>query len=264
MRPIAFLFSLIVSLHASADSILVVGDSLTCGHYGAELVKHLSAEGHKITMYCAVSSKASNWVDGKNPVRVITKKINGKLVKIKTTWDCNMRRSPSTAVIENCDGSKKVPKFEDILKRNPSDRVIVALGTNSLPGKADSTYSSMLASIEKAQRACTWIGPPHLQPQKAYDIAKTNKVAARKHLSDLEAKLDTFYDSLSTRLGANCDLIDSRDATKPGTAGNETGEGLHSTANAAAIRYQLTSADLRRSLNGQLTKSTTGRNRGAH
>jgi lysophospholipase L1-like esterase len=223
-----FALTLGTSLLAHAETILIVGDSISCGPYGANLIQGLTRQGHQVTMYCSVSSSPKDWLAGKNVSKRPSK--NDPLPYFK----CSKRTSASVGLAK-CDGSDRMPTFEQILARNPSDRVMVALGTNSLPaarhtpGVADATYTRMLSMIAGAGRDCTWIGPPHLQPAK---VPSNTGILAR------EEALDSFYTSLKTRTAdGKCALVDSRPATASGR-GNQTGDGIHPTADAALARYE--------------------------
>ena len=55
------------SLPCFADKILIIGDSLTCGPFGKNLLKNLSQEKNSVTLYCAVSSTPHNWLMGQTP-----------------------------------------------------------------------------------------------------------------------------------------------------------------------------------------------------
>lgn len=208
---------------AKAESILIIGDSLSCGPFGGEMLKGLAAQGHKVRLYCSVSSSPRNWVSGTN-------------AKSKTgVFPCETREiqpHASDYTKGSCDGSPKIPKFADILRTNPSSRVIVALGTNSLPDGPDANYSAMTSQIKGAGRTCDWIGPPHLEPRANCLVRPADGLCVR------EAGLTKMYTSLRSKVGGDCRVISSLDATKPGTAGNKTGDGIHSTAAAATFRFQ--------------------------
>ena len=197
--------SLLIATQAQAEKILMIGDSLTCGPFGKNVMKHLSAT-HDVVLYCAVSSTPTNWFFGTNP-----KRGGGR------TWPCQTMTS-SLQVLKNCDGTGKVPKFTDLLKQNPKARVIVALGTNSAASpKPDSTYKSLVDLIEANDQKCTWIGPPH------FDVSK-NAV-----LKTFAGNLGPFYVALAKVVGQTCKLVDSRPATAAGTPGFATNDGIHRT-----------------------------------
>jgi hypothetical protein len=234
----------LISAPARAERILIVGDSISCGPYGAQLIADLAEHGHSVQMYCSIGSAPTHWLKGRS-----------------AGWPCQMRTyqpkkvvrrdpAPHAEAVETtkCEG---FPTFAQILARHPSDRVVVALGTNSLPatpgqpGKADASYGQMLQMIEGSGRSCAWIGPPHLQPAKV----QKNRVG----LTARERALNSFYDSLNQKLGvgrSKCSMIDSRDATAPGTPANETLDGIHPTGKAAAARYSNQAASLRRLISG--------------
>lgn len=194
---------------AHARSILLVGDSLTCGSFGQHLLKELSQQGNDVTVYCAVSSAPTHWLKGLSP--------SGQKCQSMTS---------SKPILQSCDGTGKIPTFETLLKRHPSQEVIVALGTNSLAApKADATYAQMAKMIKSSGRTCTWIAPPHM------NIAESKGFPSGR-IAALEKNLNSFYDSLAATVDTRCQLIDSRDATATGTPGNKTIDGVHRSNNA--------------------------------
>ncbi len=189
-----------------AESIVIVGDSLSCGPFGKYLVQDLSRAGYSVALYCAVSSAPQNWLKGINPPRQIC----------KTMKSSNPR-------LESCGGDGQVPKLDFLLANNSGARFIVALGTNSLLSpKADTSYRSMAKIIKIHEHECTWIGPPQLNPSQSKGYPAGRVETEQKNLTD-------FYKSLGESVDTSCELIDSREATAPGTAGNETGDGIHRT-----------------------------------
>lgn len=208
----AFILSFVLLLgtvHAQAEKIIIIGDSLTCGPFGDRMYEDLKSQKHQVTLYCAVSSSATNWLNGTTP----------------KNQRCFVR-GPSSSKQEPCPPSGKVPRAEDLLAANTPDRVIVALGTNSLHSATASKDHATLATLVGAKSRCTWVGPPQL-----------------KH--DFQKNLDRFYDSLGGRLGTSCDLVDSRDATAPGTPGYETTDGIHRTRAAGRAWYDFLHKQIR-------------------
>lgn len=222
---------LFLSSIANAERILIVGDSLSCRGFGSEIVSDLTNMGNEVTLYCSVSANPDHWMYGIAPWR--PEKHPDAL--------CEMRKSGSPAKFA-CDlpGNPEIPKFTDMLKKHPADRVIVALGTNSLPGKPDSyatlkdyrtgkvthgdqAYEEMISAIKKSGAKCDWIGPPHLQPEKAIHQA------AKDDLAKKDDSLPSFYTALNQKISGRCGVIDSLEATKKGTPGNQTAEGIHQT-----------------------------------
>lgn len=209
IRFFAFFLIVTISLPAFAEKIVVIGDSLTCGPFGDALFTDLEAQRHQVTLYCAVSSAPSHWLEGKTP--------KGQR--------CEMRTPGSTKKVP-CPPNGKVPTASSLLAGTPADRVIVALGTNSLYGSSAPRDYAELAKLAATGRRCTWVGPPQL-----------------KH--DFQKNLNSFYDSLGTRVGSACDLVDSRDATAPGTPGFATTDGIHRTNAAGRAWYDALRSQLR-------------------
>jgi len=243
-----FVLTALLSLTAAsahADRVLVIGDSLSCGHFGDNLIAGLSTQGHQVTMYCAVGSSPENWMNG-HPARA--------------SWPCEIhtydasrvgrqKTAPHVEAVKtrNCGG---FPKLREILNSNPSDHVVIALGTNSLPDGPDASYDRMLDAVATSSRTCDWILPPHLEPGRA------KSAAGRRDLAQKEAALwdsthhrpGRFYNQLESKLNHRCSAISSLAATAPGTDGNQTGEGIHATAKAGRARYLAQQAEIERAL----------------
>lgn len=210
-------FILFASPFAKARDVLMVGDSLSCGPFGQNLIKQLAQAGNNVTQYCAVSTSARNWIAGTNQPREIRDK-HGRLIR-RTIWPCEKTvvSASGTTTKTNCDGSDKVPTFDSLLAKHRNHDVMIALGTNSLPGKADAYYDQMLKEITKDRtKKCIFVGPPHI---------------ARP---DLEAGVGRFYESISSMTRSNrCQLFDSRPSTQRGTPGYESAsDRLHKTSSA--------------------------------
>lgn len=202
----------LMSAAAQAEPILMIGDSLSCGPFGQDVLQNLSKAGNKVTLYCAVSSAPQNWLAGKNP--------GNQKCQIMTT------DSPKPQL---CGGNGQVPKLASILAAHRGERVIVGLGTNSLLSpKVDNSYHDMLKAIQANGSKCDWIGPPHLHASEAKGFTPSR-------IATEEKNLPSFYESLSETVEGHCNFIDSRDATAAGTPGNETGDGIHRTP--AAGKY---------------------------
>jgi hypothetical protein len=200
---------------AANEPILIIGDSLSCGSFGRNLVENLSNAGNQVTLYCAVSSTPSHWLKGKNP--------KGQDCKIMTTGN------PKSQL---CGGNGRIPSLKSILKQHAGARVIVALGTNSmLAPKADASYSQMAKAIKDNGNNCDWIGPPHMNSSQSKGFPKGR-------IAKLEHNLGGFYESLATATESRCNLIDSRKATEGGTIGDQTVDGVH--RNEAAGKYWAT------------------------
>lgn len=216
------ILSLFTSLHAFAGKTLIIGDSLSCGPFGKYLVQNIAKTGEEVTLYCTVSSAPSHWVHSANPFghKCLT-----------------MTSAKPTLVF--CNGSGKIPPLESLLSSFKKDRVIIALGTNSLISeKADLTYRTLMKSIKKNDSSCLWIAPPHMN-------ATQSKGFAMGRVAKIEKNLNNFYDSLAESVESHCTIIESREATAPKTPGNDTVDGIHRSENAGkywadAIIQQLT------------------------
>jgi hypothetical protein len=194
----ALLSSFVVSSNAQAKNILIVGDSMTCGPFGAELYKNLAASpGNSVTVYCTVSSTPSSWVNGTTPAGQKCNTCSGSSC---ASWIKSS--APDTEFLPVCGATGQVPKFSSILGAKKYDQVIVALGANALPAtKVDSTYKQMTDMIKSAGASCDWVGPPHFSTDKGTEAAQGDK------------SLPAFYDSLSSAVSSECPLLDSRDLT---------------------------------------------------
>lgn len=207
----AFFFFLILGIQAIASDVLIIGDSHTCGSFGKYLFEKYSQPEAKVTLYCAVSSAAQNWLEAKNPT--------GQQCQTKST---------DHPQLQPCDPEGHIPKLASILSAHNTAKLIIALGTNSLLSPmADASYSKLAAAAAKSN-TCEWIGPPHLNPAQSKGFPKGR-------IATLEKNLDSFYKSLAA-LQKNCILIDSRPATAEGTEGFETIDGVH-RADAAADHW---------------------------
>jgi hypothetical protein len=95
-----------------------------------------------------------------------------------------------------------------------------------------------MARAAKANgNTCDWIGPPHLNPGQS-------KGFPPERIAKEEKNLNSFYDSMATSVDQSCNVVESREATAPGTPGYETVDGVHRTDSAgkywsAAIVGQL-------------------------
>jgi hypothetical protein len=233
-----FALTLATVASAKADRILIVGDSLSCGHFGNNLIADLASQGHEVKMYCAVGSAPKNWIGG---------------APARAAWPCEVhtyspakvkvrKPSPHAEAIQSsaCEGG--FPKFSKILADNTSDRVIVALGTNSLPDGPDAHYDEMIDAIKVRNRSCDWILPPHLEPTRA------KSPAGRKDLARKDAALTSLYAVMAAKLKGRCGSVSSLAATAAGTPGHATGEGLHQTEAAGRYRFLHMKSDIDRML----------------
>lgn len=200
-RILPLLFLLTLQAHAVKD-VLIVGDSLTCGAFGASLAKLVNQGGARsYKLFCAVSSSASSWITSANPPGQIC----------QTSSDENPKLTP-------CGGDGKIPAWSTVLSF-AGPHVIIALGTNSLESSVPGDpYQRLIASVPRTSQL-TWIGPPHLRADQARGFSPAR-------LRMLEGNLDGFYANLLKMLPANS-LIDSRPFTVRGIPGGETIDGVH-------------------------------------
>lgn len=235
----AFLILVSVSMSARADRVLMIGDSLSCGPFGRRAVENLKTAGHEVTLYCMVGSAPEHWIGGDT--------VPGQI--------CQTMTSRSMA-LEPCAPRGRAPKLKDILASVTADRVIVALGTNSLPGGsvASQAYAQMAKEV-RSEGSCQWIGPPHLNPSQGIGWSRHRRgspddlKASRERLEQIQANLGPFYNSLSAKVDGTCPLVDSRPATASGPA-HETNDGIHrgpigGRTWANALRNQIGSAPRR-------------------
>lgn len=195
---------LLITHTGKAEKILIVGDSHSCGAFGATLVKELARKGHKIQLFCTVSSSPTHWLNGSNPKNQVCKTLSSE----------NPTPQP-------CNREGHVPKIENILIEKSYDSVIVALGTNSLHSStANSTYQELAEKFAHVH-SCFWIAPPHLRP----DQAKNSSLIA-----SMENNLSSFYTSLEERVFRSCRLINSLKSTDKNAEGGETSDGVHRTS----------------------------------
>lgn len=198
---LSFFAALALTPLAHAEQILMVGDSLTCGSFGARVIEN--ARPNELIQYCTISSAPVHWMEGRNPAKQFV---------------CQTR-STADATLKKCGAH---PTFASLLARYPNARVVVALGTNSLANpRPDRHYADMIALLKNGKRKCDWITPPHLNPPQAAAGFSPARITG------LENNLSTFTDSLTTMIGTTCEVIDSRDATAVGSVGNQTVDGIH-------------------------------------
>ena len=185
-------------------------------------MQNIAKSGEDVTLYCTVSSAPSHWVNSINPIghKCLT-----------------MTSAKPTLVF--CGGSGIIPPLSSILSSFKNERVIIALGTNSLISeKVDPSYKILMKNIRRNESSCLWIAPPHMN-------AYQSKGFALGRVAKIEKNLNNFYDSLAESVEKNCPLVESREATAPKTPGNETIDGIHRTESAGkhwadAIMSQLT------------------------
>ena len=181
MMKLALLaISVMMSANAWAAATLI-GDSHSCGDFGARLEQRLSEGFGGAEKFCSSGSAPIHWVTGRDPLK----------------------------------RDKSIPTVVQILQHTQSNTIVVALGTNSLPdGFTDRNYALMARAIVASGKRCIWVGPPH-----------TSRASLEPHLAH-------FYETLRASVGQQCTIVDSRDATAVGTAGNATVDGIHRTPSA--------------------------------
>ncbi len=196
--------------------MLMIGDSLTCGPFGRQAVENMKTAGHEVTMFCSSGSAPDHWINGTNPQNQICQTMTSRTMRL-----------------EPCAPGGAMSKLSDLLARTPADRVIVALGTNSLPvGKVASVAYQQMAKLVRGKGSCQWLGPPRLNPSQGIGWSSFRRgspedlEASRQRVAQLEANLDPFYISLSAKVDGVCPLIDSRSVTATGPA-YETNDGIH-------------------------------------
>ena len=206
-----FSLSLLLSVSVKAENVVIIGDSLSCGPFGNYLVQELASKKTRVTLYCTVSSSASNWLHGTNPGQ-----------------PCLTMNSDAPS-FQKCGGTGQVPKMDDLIKTHKDSRFILALGTNSLPEtNADGAYGALAKAASVNNTSCDWIGPPHMNPPQAKGFSK-------QHVAMLEKNLPGFYSSLKQKVTPACKLLDSRPMTAHGTPGFQTVDGVH--RDSAAGKY---------------------------
>lgn len=228
LLPRVFLAAfLIFAIEARAGKVLIIGDSLSCeGAYGlvgfgVRLSQNLSANGDEVTLYCMEGSAPEHWLEGK---------------RVSYGRGCVKSTTPNYRG-QACSAGGVPPTLQRILSDFNGNRVVVALGTNSLGrGTADGAYVNMAAAIRRSGKTCEWIGPPAM-----------NTRYGRPQSQTLQNNLAPFYVSLiKPKRGAEsrpyvsdyCGKItDSRPATSSGP-GNDTdrgaagNDGIHRSARA--------------------------------
>ncbi|MBX3040957.1 MAG: hypothetical protein KF789_09655 [Bdellovibrionaceae bacterium] len=191
--------------HGAQEKVLIIGDSLTCGSFGDAMFEDLRSKGKEVHLFCTESSTAEHWLKGTNP--------KGK--------SCQTRAGSDSAK-KKCQPGGNVPKLETLMAGLNPDQVVLALGTNYIGGSKKNEDASVALSKLATQnnKDCLWVGPPR----------STKKV--------LEDGLDAFYNFLDERIQHRCSIVDSRDATAPGTAGAPTVDGIHRTKESGKKWYE--------------------------
>lgn len=206
---------------------LVVGDSHTCGAFGNNLGRQLATKDD-VVIYCTDSSSAGDWLNARNP--------DGKLCRRLTFTADAAAKDGIKSTEKLCGSDGKVPSFASVVKKEKADRIVIALGTNSLEdGVADDNYSKLAQLAKDNSAGCDWIGPPHVKADEVTDMVlnpKTNKLEKVVYFSatkvkKMEAGLAGFYRSLSEKVSGPCRLHDSSKVTRYLKSGRTTSDGVH-------------------------------------
>lgn len=228
-RAAATLLFMSLSTSAFGASVVMIGDSITCGPFGDRMLKNLEQGGkNSVTVYCMVGSAPSHWLNGK-----------------RASGGCQIRTSKAPKITA-C--STPAPTFDSILKKHPQSHLVIALGTNSTVGSTiDGSYRKMAAATKAAGRSCDWILPPHMNPTQSRGWAPGHVKKMEANLPGIIRQIDS---AVSTQPQTSCSPIDSRAATASGTPGIGTTDGVHRTK--AAGNYW---AD---EINGKLLRALPG------
>ncbi|MEK6555009.1 MAG: hypothetical protein AABZ31_07210, partial [Bdellovibrionota bacterium] len=215
---------LLSPISSFARDYVLIGDSHSCGTFGSNMLKEFKARKDKLTIYCAPGTSPSHWVG--SPPSPQPKDNKGRLHKFK-------KGSTDTMTIAEHNGGRII-KADTIVKANPNATVIIALGTNTLPGSANIDSSFMaLAKIAKANGNCVWVGAPY------FDGNKTAQYKTRTMNANLNGQYRNLGQDESGKSipGANlnsvCPVQNSRPITK-NMPGLDTGDGVHRTERGGA------------------------------
>lgn len=204
--PLVFVFLTLCFLELSSAKTFILGDSLTCGSFGKELFDQFKVNGEQVVLFCAVSSRPDHWINSVNP----------------SGLPCMTLSSGQSKKIP-CGKDGEMPAFDVLAKEAIGANVVVALGTNSLGVKSmDENYFNLANQLSARSKSCFWVGPPHLEPNHV-----SLNPDRRKRISNMESNLDLFYSNIENAVGKKCKLIDSRPATKLGSPGRPTTDGIH-------------------------------------
>lgn len=208
MRPIVFtvLFFALVSASAWCKSILILGDSHSCGPAGRFLYDRLFEQGHAVKLYCGVSSRPSHWIEAQAP----------------KGFKCEFK-SKLQSRLEPCSSAGNYIPLNTILGTERWDQIIAVFGTNSLIfGKADDAYRELAVMLKNHSKSCVWVGPPNLREDQRRGFKKGV-------IQKLQDRQNHFYSSLQGSVAPACSVLDSRDLTQLLSIGSETTDGIHRT-----------------------------------
>lgn len=228
------LFLFFLSQQLLAGKTLIIGDSISCGHFGKHLLQKLSSQDENVTLYCTVATSPTHWVNGVNPKNQKCYRMNSAKPKL-----------------ELCNNGGQVPELSRLLAEFKNERVIIALGTNSMHSdKVDKNYKTLANLIKNNGSNCIWIGPPHMN-------ASQSNAAQEGVVAGIEKNINKFYDSLADNVTNQCVLINSKEATASQTPGFETTDGIHRTDKASKYWVE----NIIKQLNGQLATQKTQNSR---
>lgn len=194
-----WLLLVLLAVPASAENILVVGDSHTVGPFGQNLDDALRADAaSRVSTFGVCSARPESYlsetahgcgwlfrgVDKKAPA----KWLGGRVFKQKQ---------------KNAQGEEiqvdyvKTPELAQLLSDHSPDVVVIALGSN-MP-TTDAALDKTLDLVHRTGASCFWVGPP--------DMRRPSRKAVDGVYRQLEDKGITTSADLKTA----CRLIDSRD-----------------------------------------------------
>lgn len=185
--PRLFAAALVLALcaPASAEKVLIIGDSHSVGPFGSALDAALTAKGDSVSLQ-AVCGANVNWWNGKRQ----------KLSICYSVHDYGGRNAPKTGAPD-----QPPPTVAELAKAGPT-LVIVALGSNpdGAPADVDAAVRALVAALPVSAR-CVWVGPPPM-PQR---------------LNAINALYQELPKTLvaAAKAGPACSLVDSRNLIQP-------------------------------------------------
>lgn len=204
---------------APPPSILMIGDSLSCGKFGEAVQMHLALR-HRVAAYASCGSSPEHWLAGEPDF--VTKcgyRQRTSDSDISTDWVNGRAPRPT-----------RTPKLADLVRKHKPTILVVQLGTNWMDRNlSDEQMNEYLSRFVDEARHGTvekivWIAPP--------DSSRLRKTQGRIH-------------QILRRAAArkNFDIIDSRNVTHY-VMGKTGGDGIHynsesSEAWARAIQHDL-------------------------
>lgn len=220
--------SFLLAVNAYAEKVLIVGDSHSCGTFGVQLIKDFRLKGDKATMYCAPGKTIYEFLTGVNMAGVC-----------KTYNSSNYDSKNNFSIPINSQGKYSMQacpelKFEKMLIHENPDKVVIALGTNSLGRNRKADYDRMTQMIQDfktssgSQTSCDWISPPRLDWGKGSALKFVTAQNARKkqNPSNKEIPFIKDYSIIIENVrdqSQRCHIIDSYKYTQL----NQTADGIH-------------------------------------